>query len=1066
MSKLNKLKLSGTTYELQDLSAQPLLSAGTGIQISGNVISCTGGSGTIDPSLDSGSTNAVANSAITEAVTVDTVYTKNADESTIPSIGKKDGITKVYLSKNELSNSDWVYCGAGNKGSAPSKTATYLLSDAPIENEFLKIYLITDHSEGYFVTVVIEAKAGYNLWNVSSNFTLANVKTFKTIVDGGTPNVVIPLLADNLSNTDVKLSKKIDSAVSGKADTSAVTQDIAAAVSALTQESAFTEYTAATEARLGEDEEVTARALNELNDSVSGKQDTLIAGSGITISGNVISTEGVGKPIEGGRGITVTTRATADTVSFNLPISAGTSASIIEGDSRNVASGIYSHAEGYQTSATSSYSHAEGEETKCMARSAHAEGRNTSAIAAYSHAEGYNTIAMNASEHASGEYNISRTGTTFADRTLFSVGDGASDSARHNAFEIRRNGDIYISSGGTDIKLQDNLGGGSVTIDTTLDSGSTNAVANSAITTAIDDINTRLGEDEEVTARALTELEDVVGGKLDASAYTPTDLSEYWTSGETQSAINAAASGKADTTAVTQDIATATNDMATQTWVGNQGFITGVDLSNYATFGDVDAATSGKVDTSVYTAYTAATDTALSGKQDTLSAGTNITISGNVISAEGGGKAVTGGTNISVNTGETADTINCTLPIYINPYDGRGDINIGTENNVNSDYYRIVLGRRINSVSNANGAGSIGIGVATTNSQEKNELFGSDSIGIGRRFQITNNPYGAIAIGRSAKVSVNKGLAIGYQTEASGTTQTNINNQLKIDTSNQIYIKNKENTEEICLQDYLGGGTVDPSLDSGSTNAVANSAITAAINAKQDTLVAGSGITISGNVISASGGSEGYPTVELTQAEYDALVSAGTVSQNTYYIITDAQSVDITDYWTSAQTQSAINSAVSGKQDKLPISAVTTDTLILNSANSYGNTYHSLVGGSNNNIGNASNSIVFGDSNAINGTVYNDKIAIFGYNNQSYSNQQFIAGGNNQARNQYETALGAYNVTTTGSSTSEQTLFSIGNGSSLTARSNAFEVRKNGDIYITLNGQNVKLQDILTQLLT
>lgn len=61
--------------------------------------------------------------------------------------------------------------------------------------------------------------------------------------------------------------------------------------------------------------------------------------------------------------------------------------------------------------------------------------------------------------------------------------------------------------------------------------------------------------------------------------------------------------------------------------------------------------------------------------------------------------------------------------------------------------------------------------------------------------------------------------------------------------------------------------------------------------------------------------SGGNPTVELTQAEYDALVSAGTVSADTYYIITDAQAGDLSQYWTSAQTNSAITQAVSGKVD-------------------------------------------------------------------------------------------------------------------------------------------------------
>lgn len=52
--------------------------------------------------------------------------------------------------------------------------------------------------------------------------------------------------------------------------------------------------------------------------------------------------------------------------------------------------------------------------------------------------------------------------------------------------------------------------------------------------------------------------------------------------------------------------------------------------------------------------------------------------------------------------------------------------------------------------------------------------------------------------------------------------------------------------------------------------------------------------------------------VELTQAEYDALETKDT---NTFYIITDAQGADLSQYYTSAQTESAITQAVSGKVD-------------------------------------------------------------------------------------------------------------------------------------------------------
>ena len=278
----------------------------------------------------------------------------------------------------------------------------------------------------------------------------------------------------------------------------------------------------------------TTNEVNELiNQSVSGKQDTLSAGTGIDITNNVISctvTGGTGgKAILAGRGINVTTGATADTVSVSLPISAGTGTnSVNENTASNTASGNYSHAEGQNTEATGSCAHSEGNATKAYGTYAHAEGRHTIASGscahaegsgttagnrshaeglgsyasgvgshaegrntdasnsshaegsytvasgesshaegqytvaggAHSHAEGSNTITNNYSEHACGMYNMSYTGETESAQTLFSVGNGGNDNLRHNALEIRKNGDIYISSGDTDIKLQDHLGGG------------------------------------------------------------------------------------------------------------------------------------------------------------------------------------------------------------------------------------------------------------------------------------------------------------------------------------------------------------------------------------------------------------------------------------------------------------------------------------------------------------------------------------------------------------------------------------------------------------------------------
>lgn len=55
-------------------------------------------------------------------------------------------------------------------------------------------------------------------------------------------------------------------------------------------------------------------------------------------------------------------------------------------------------------------------------------------------------------------------------------------------------------------------------------------------------------------------------------------------------------------------------------------------------------------------------------------------------------------------------------------------------------------------------------------------------------------------------------------------------------------------------------------------------------------------------------------TVELTQAEYDALPVK---DPNVFYIITDAQGADLSNYYTKSETDNAITAATSTKQDTL-----------------------------------------------------------------------------------------------------------------------------------------------------
>lgn len=87
-----------------------------------------------------------------------------------------------------------------------------------------------------------------------------------------------------------------------------------------------------------------------------------------------------------------------------------------------------------------------------------------------------------------------------------------------------------------------------------------------------------------------------------------------------------------------------------------------------------------------------------------------------------------------------------------------------------------------------------------------------------------------------------------------------------------------------------GGGTItiDPSLDSGSTNAVANSAITNAIEAVSGAIPTTTSAVTSGSTDVVESGAVytqmgGLKLVKLTQTEYDSL---GTKDSNTLYVIT------------------------------------------------------------------------------------------------------------------------------------------------------------------------------------
>ena len=496
--------------------------------------------------------------------------------------------------------------------------------------------------------------------------------------------------------------------------------------------------------------------------------------------------------------------------------------------------------------------------------------------------------------------------------------------------------------------------------------------------------------------------------------------------------------------------------------------------------------------------------TKLGGKQDTLSAGTGIEISGNVISATGGSievsSAITSGDTNPVQGGVLYDELR--IPSEV-------------ESGLTLEWYNYDGGETEN-YPIGSGCSKITFEVVISGGTEGDEWEQNEGW-----FYVSN-------VQGNIHIAINNGVVTASAEDGFPATCSVNGNIVTVEyptIADDVIRWYSSYDNHWATTAYVNTTTIIPIIDQVSANTVS-------LSGKQDTLSAGTGISISGNVISASGGG-GNPTVELTQAEYDALVSAGTVSADTFYIITDASPQDMSNYWTSAQTQSAINQATSGKVDTSSVvTAVTsgsTDSEIPTAKAVYdaiptggtgggkaisagtnisvttGETADTInctlpISASSEGIYTTSSypfsstarktgNVVFGYNNILdtfgssNHSNYNtffgsnhyidikgDNMFIAGDNNRtSYPSNTSISnivlfGFNNKSSNPYETAFGRYNVSQYSSDSfgnSGNTLFSVGNGTSANARHNAFEIRQNGDMYLNNGTSDIKLQDYL-----
>ena len=287
----------------------------------------------------------------------------------------------------------------------------------------------------------------------------------------------------------------------------------------------------------------------EISTALASKADTLISGTNIkTINGETLLGEGNieiqggsggGKAIEAGRGISITTGETADTINCTVPASASSGNYSIMFGQPNLsddARGPKSITGGQWSKAYAEGSVAIGQMNESKSPWAWAVCNGTMAVGKSSFACGEHNSTNNTGEFACGYANITNGGSDTSIMTLFTVGNGTYKGGyqRHNALDIRMNGDIYIPDTNDTsttnyyekpmIKLQDALGGGGSSytagdgIDITNDVISvTGKVDTSAITTSITSAST---DSQVPSAKAVN---DQLGGlklvKLTQSEY-------------------------------------------------------------------------------------------------------------------------------------------------------------------------------------------------------------------------------------------------------------------------------------------------------------------------------------------------------------------------------------------------------------------------------------------------------------------------------------------------------------------------------------------------------------------
>ena len=358
-----------------------------------------------------------------------------------------------------------------------------------------------------------------------------------------------------------------------------------------------------------------------------------------------------------------------------------------------------------------------------------------------------------------------------------------------------------------------------------------------------------IDENERVVAEALNDLNE---RKLDASAYTPTDLSNYYTKDETSGAteISTALAGKSDTSHTHDD--------------------------RYYTKSEIDEQQE---------TVAAALNDLESDKQDKLSAGTGIDITNNIISVTGGSTDVEEELEViavALNDLEDKKLDKADMP----DYDEQFEVVAASLNDLEEK--RQIIEANLEE-----------IGETTAYALNDLECRKQNVLSAGTGIDITDDIISVVGGSSDVEEQLEVVAAALNDLEENKADKANVDEQFEV-------VAASLNDLESDKQDKLSAGTgIDItnniiSVTGGSTDVEEElEVIAAALNDLEENkankadvdeqfeVVAASLNDLESNKASKSEDLDGIKLKKITQSDYDDLVSSGATDSNTLYIITD-----------------------------------------------------------------------------------------------------------------------------------------------------------------------------------